>query len=66
MSSAYRLQQMYEDAHRNIQQAQYATALPVSLMRGHLVYFGDASLYEELLLERYDALLSRLDAEIGR
>ena len=26
MSSAYRLQQMYEDAHRNIQQAQYSAA----------------------------------------
>ena len=66
MSSAYRLQQMYEDAHRNIQQTQYSTALPVTLMRGHLAYFGDASLYEELLLKRYDAILARLDRAIGQ
>ena len=66
MSSAYRLQQMYEDAHRNIQQAQYAAAPLVSLMRGHLAYFGDASLYEDLLLKRYDAILSRLDRAIGQ
>ena len=65
MSAAYRLQQLYEDAHRNIQQAQYAATLPVSLMRGHMTYFGDASLYEELLLKRYDTILSRLDQAIG-
>jgi hypothetical protein len=65
MSSAYRLQQMYEDAHRNIQHTQYAATLPVSLMRGHMAYFGDASLYEALLLKRYDAILSRLDEAIG-
>jgi hypothetical protein len=56
---------MYEDAHRHIQQAQYAATAPVSMMRGHMTYFGDASLYEELLLERYDAILSRLDKAIG-
>jgi hypothetical protein len=65
MSSAYRMQQMYEAAHRNIQQAQYSTAVPVFLMRGHTVYFGDASLYEELLLKQYDAILSRLDKAVG-
>jgi hypothetical protein len=65
MSSAYRLQQMYEDAHRNIQRAQYAATPPVSMMRGHMTYFGDASLYEELLLKRYDTILSRLDKAIG-
>jgi hypothetical protein len=65
MSSAYRLQQMYEDAHRNIQQAQYSAADPIHLMRGHMAYFGDASLYEELLLKRYDAILSRLDTIVG-
>ena len=34
-------------------------------MRGHMAYFGDASLYEELLLKRYDAVLSRLDTVVG-
>lgn len=65
MSSAYRLQQMYEDAHRHIQQAQYSANMPIHLMRGHMTYFGDASLYEELLLKQYDAILSRLDKALG-
>jgi hypothetical protein len=65
MSSAYRLQQMYEDAHRHIQQSQYSSNAPIYLLRGHLTYFGDASLYEQLLLKRYDALLSRLDEAVG-
>jgi hypothetical protein len=65
MSSAYRLQQMYEDAHRNIQQSQYSSGLPVDLLRGHMAYFGDASLYEELMLKQYDAILSRLDRSIS-
>jgi len=67
MSSAYRMQQMYEDAHRNIQQAQYSStsSLPVHWMRGHMAYFGDASIYEELLLKQYDALFARLDKAIG-
>jgi hypothetical protein len=34
-------------------------------MRGHTAYFGDASLYEELLLKQYDAILSRLDKAVG-
>lgn len=65
LSSAYRLQQMYEDAHRNIQQSQYSSGNALDLMRGHLTYFGDASTYEELLLERYDGILSRLDTAVG-
>ena len=65
MSSAYRLQQMYEDAHRHIQQAQYSANVPVHLIRGHMTYFGDASLYEKLLLEQYAAILSRLDKAVG-
>jgi hypothetical protein len=64
-SSAYRLQHMYEDAHRHIQQAQYSANMPIHLMRGHMTYFGDASLYEELLLKQYDAILSRLDKAVG-
>jgi hypothetical protein len=65
MSSAYRLQQMYEDAHRHIQQAQYSANVPIQLMRGHMTYFGDASIYEELLLKQYDAILTRLDRAVG-
>jgi len=64
MSSAYRMQQMYEDAHRHIQQTQYSATVPIMLMRGHLSYFDDASLYEELLLKQYDAILTRLDKTI--
>lgn len=64
MSSAYRLQQIYEDAHRNIQQAQYSPSIPLNLLRGHVAYFGDASNYEELLRRQYDAILSRLDAVV--
>ena len=64
MSSAYRLQQMYEDAHRNIQQSQYSSGVPVDMLRGHMTYFGDASLYEELMLERYEGILSGLDRAI--
>jgi hypothetical protein len=66
MSSAYRLQQMYEDAHRNIQQSQYSSGAPVDLLRGHMTYFGDASLYEELMLKQYETILSRLDRAIRR
>jgi len=65
MSSAYRMQQMYEAAHRNIQQTQYSATLPLPLMHGHMAYFGDASLYEELLLKQYVAILARLDKTIG-
>jgi hypothetical protein len=64
MSSAYRMQQMYEDAHRHIQQRQYSGDMLVQMMRGHMAYFGDASLYEELLLKRYAAILARLDKAI--
>ena len=65
MSSAYRLQQMYEDAHRHIQQAQYSATVPIQLMRGHMTYFGDASIYEELLLKQYETILKRLDRAVG-
>lgn len=65
MSSAYRLQQMYEDAHCHIQQAQYSASMPIHLMRGHMTYFADASLYEKLLLKQYDAILSRLDKAVS-
>jgi len=65
MSSAYRMQQMYEDAHRHIQQTQYSATVPIALLRGHLAYFDDASLYEQLLLKQYEAILTRLDTAIG-
>jgi hypothetical protein len=65
MSSAYRMQQMYEDSHRHIQQAQYSPGSPIPLMQGHMTYFGDASLYEQLLLKRYGEILSRLDEAVG-
>src|SRR5262245_34048076 len=65
MSGVYRLQQMYEAAHRAIQQTQYSAAGPVYLLQGHMSYFGDASLYEELLLKQYNDILSRLDKVIS-
>ena len=65
MSSAYRLQQIYLDAHRSIQQTSYSFTNPVYFLRGVETYFGDASLYEDLLMTRYDDLLPRLDKAIG-
>ena len=65
MSSIYRMQQMYEDAHRAIAQTSYSFTNVVFWLRGVLSYFGDAVLYEELLMKRYDEILPRLDKAIG-
>jgi hypothetical protein len=65
MSSAYRLQQIYLDAHRSIQQTAYSYTNPVYFLRGVNAYFSDAALYERLLMKRYDDLLPRLDKAIG-
>jgi len=65
MSSAYRLQQMYLDAHRAIQQSSYSITNDAYFLRGVTIYFGDAVVYEDLLLQRYDALLPRLDQAVG-
>lgn len=65
MSSAYRLQQVYEDAHRNIQRTQYSGTPAFQMMRGHAAYFGDASNYEELMLKHYAAIMARLDKAGG-
>jgi hypothetical protein len=65
MSAAYRMQQMYEDAHRAIAQTSYSFTDPVYWLRGVTNYFGDAALWEELLLKRYDDLLPRLDRALG-
>jgi len=65
MSTAYRMQQMYEDSHRAIAQVSYSITNVVYYLRGVTGYFGDAALYEELLLKRYDDILPRLDKAIG-
>jgi hypothetical protein len=65
MSSAYRFQQIYLDAHRAIQQTAYSHTDPVYYLRGLISYFDDASLYEELLLKRYDEILLRLDKAVA-
>jgi len=65
MSTAYRMQQMYEDSHRAIAQVSYSITNMVYYLRGVTGYFGDAALYEELLLKRYDDILPRLDKAIG-
>ena len=65
MSTAYRMQQMYEDSHRAIAQVAYSTTNMVYWLRGVTGYFGDAALYEELLLKRYDEILPRLDKAIN-
>jgi hypothetical protein len=65
MSSTYRLQQMYLDAHRNIQQASYQIIDIVIWLNGVATYFGDAELYESLLLKRYDDILPRLEKVLG-
>jgi hypothetical protein len=65
MSSAYRLQQIYIDAHRSIQQASYQMTDIVYWLNGVTTYFGDAVLYERLLLKRYDDILPRLEKALG-
>jgi len=65
MSAAYRFQQIYLDAHRAIQQTAYSYTDPVYYLRGLTAYFDDSSLYEELLLKRYDEILARLDKAIA-
>lgn len=65
MSSVYRLQQVYLESHRSIQQASYAIPNLDIWLNGVATYFGDASLYEELLLKQYDRILPRLDAALG-
>jgi hypothetical protein len=65
MSSAYRMQEIYQQAHRAIQQASYSFTDPVYFIRGVTFYFDDAVLYEGLLLKRYDEILPRLDRAIG-
>jgi len=61
MSGAYRLQQVYDDSHRAIAQTSYSAVNAVQYLRGVTNWFGDVVLYEELLLKRYDAILTRLD-----
>ena len=65
MSSVYRLQQTYIDAHRSIQQASYSIPNFAVWITGVTTYFGDADLYEDLLLKQYDRILPRLDTAIG-
>jgi hypothetical protein len=64
MSSAHRLQQIYLAAHRSIQQTTYSFTNTVFFLTGVNAYFSDASLYERLLMKRYDDLLPRLDKAI--
>jgi len=61
MSSAYRLQQVYDDSHRAIAQTSYSGVNEVQYLKGVTAWFGDVVLYEELLLKAYDAILTRLD-----
>jgi len=65
MSSAYRLQDIYQEAHRAIQQTSYSFTDPAFYIRGVTYYFDDAVVYEGLLLKRYEDILARLDREIG-
>jgi len=65
MSAVYRMQQMYENAHNAIAQFSYSFTDEVYWLKGVMTYFGDAALYEDLLLKRYDEILSRLEKAIG-
>ena len=65
MSSAYRLQQVYVDAHRAIQQSSYSIPDIVVWLNGGTTYFGDALGYEQLLLKDYDEVLPRLEKAIS-
>jgi hypothetical protein len=65
MSSAYRMQQVYENAHLAVTQAAYSYTDLVPALQGRLSYFGDAAGYEDLLLKSYDDILPRLDKALG-
>ena len=65
MSSIYRFQETYLQAHRAIQQSAYSGANTVNYLRGLLGYFDDSVVYEDLLLKRYNDIIVRLDQEIA-
>jgi hypothetical protein len=65
ISDAHRMQQMIEDDHKAIAQVSYSYQNLVHFLRGLAGYFGDTALHEELLLERYEKLLPRLDKAMG-
>jgi hypothetical protein len=65
MSSTYRLQDMVWAAHRAIQQASYNMTDPTWHINGVTTWLDDSVLYENLLKERYDKLIPRLDKAIA-
>ena len=65
ISDAHRMQEMVEEDHKAIAQVSYSFQNQVHWLRGLAGYFGDTALHEQLLLERYDKLLPRLDKAIG-
>lgn len=65
ISDAQRMQQMVEEDHKAIRQVSYSFQNQVHWLRGLAGYFGDTALHEQLLLERYEKLLPRLEAAIG-
>jgi hypothetical protein len=65
MSSAYRLQQTYDDSQRAITQTQYSITNGAAYLVGVTTYFGNNVLWEELLLKQYDDILPRLDKAIA-
>jgi hypothetical protein len=65
ISDAHRMQQMFEEDHRAIQQVSYSYQNQVHWLRGLAGYFGDTALHEQLLLERCEKVLLRLDQVIG-
>lgn len=64
MSSAYRMQEVYWNAHRAIQHTTYNIRDVVFFINGVTAWLGDAVLYERLMKERYDKLIPRLDQAI--
>ena len=64
ISSAYRMQEVYWNAHRAIQQTTYNMLDLVFFINGVTAWLGDAVLYERLMKERYDNLIPRLDQAI--
>ena len=65
ISAAHRMQQVIEKDHEAIAHVSYSFQREVHWLRGVYGYFGDTVLHENLLLQRYDDLLPRLDKAIG-
>jgi hypothetical protein len=65
MSAAYRMQQLYVNAHGAIMQTSYNMTDAVFQMNGVMTWLSDSVLYENLMNRRYDDLIPRLEKAIA-